>query len=464
MIANCATFEVAFFPEKTQYKHGKNPWRYKTCILLKRNHNRKKGQTQLQYILDTPIMTFYRSYKNNYRVIGAVFDCISVNMNKYQKPIILTGKQQQHLDFSNPSNYLPLPAPRHEKPYRLSFEKESGTNIEESLSFHMVGDTGSFKNFGYQFKIIDELVKNANAKKDVDFLFHLGDVVYHHGEASEYHQQFFKPFEDYPAPIFAIAGNHDGDLNPEAETPYESLDAFMDVFCNNKKDVEIPFAGSSKRKSINQPYVYWTLETSLVNIIGLYGNNGKFGLIDEEQRKWFIQELIHAGTQKEEKLLFIAIHQSPYSADTNHGSSLYMINFLEEAFKEADVYPDMVFSAHVHNYQRYHKLEQNNTITPYIVAGAGGYAILHPLAEKNNPDVRSDVDELKNVSLERYCDHQYGFLKMTVTRTDTGLKVQGQYYSIHETDESDEFKTTLFDDFDYFFNRKTSLQTNLVSQ
>ena len=386
-------------------------------------------------------------------------------MSKFKTPIILRGDQEHHLDFANPSNYLPLPIPRQEKSYRLTFKPSLDLEQEESLSFHMVGDTGSFKNFDYQFSIIEKIVQKATRENDVDFLFHLGDVVYHHGEASEYHQQFFKPYENYPAPIFAIAGNHDGDLNPDADTPYESLDAFMQVFCNEEKGLTIPFAGSSKRRSMNQPYVYWTLETPLATIIGLYGNNGKFGLIDEEQRAWFIGELIHAGKLKDEKLLFIAVHQSPYSADTNHGSSLYMINFLEDAFKETGVYPDMVFSAHVHNYQRYHKLEENNTITPYIVAGAGGYAILHPLAEKDDPLVTNDIKELKNVSLESYCDHQYGFLKMTIKRVPEGLQVVGKYYSIHENDSNDDLETKLFEEFEYSFNRKLSrTPSDLVHQ
>ena len=46
------------------------------------------------------------------------------------------------------------------------------------------------------------------------FLYHLGDVVYNFGQASEYYKQFFTPYKNYPAPVFAIPGNHDGDVDP----------------------------------------------------------------------------------------------------------------------------------------------------------------------------------------------------------------------------------------------------------
>lgn len=44
------------------------------------------------------------------------------------------------------------------------------------------------------------------------FLYHLGDVVYFYGEASNYYPQFYEPYAFYPVPIFAIPGNHDGDI------------------------------------------------------------------------------------------------------------------------------------------------------------------------------------------------------------------------------------------------------------
>ncbi len=371
-------------------------------------------------------------------------------MRKYNKPIYLKGDYSGTHDLTNPNNYLPLPPPTSRTPYRLNIEDTFISGNE--LTFHLVGDTGSFKDLNAQRLIAGEIINNAFQDKPTDFLYHLGDVVYHHGEESEYAQQFFEPYENYPKPIFAIAGNHDADINPHADTPYNSLNAFMQVFCNPEKK-DIPFSNGSARKSMNQPYVYWTLETPLANIIGLYGNVAKFGLIDAEQREWFIKELKKAGQEQEKKAILIAVHQSPFSADINHGSSLYMIDFLESAYLEADVIPDMVVSGHVHNYQRFHKTYENGKTVPYIVAGAGGYAILHPVAQIDDPHVSGSHEYFNSVKLDNFCDDKHGFMKMNIQRSNDGLKVKGDYYIISKIEGNEELETSLFDSFEFSLNR-----------
>lgn len=83
----------------------------------------------------------------------------------------------------------------------------------------MVGDTGSVHGSEFQRIVADEMViqywQAHEAAQRPQFLYHLGDVVYTHGEAENYYAQFFDPYRNYPGPVFAIAGNHDGDVNPE---------------------------------------------------------------------------------------------------------------------------------------------------------------------------------------------------------------------------------------------------------
>jgi DNA repair exonuclease SbcCD nuclease subunit len=373
-------------------------------------------------------------------------------MRKYNKPIYLKGDYSGKSDFNNSNNYLPLPAPQTSRPYRLNLSNHLINLNENEITFHLVGDTGSFKDLDAQKRIAGEIIKSANQGKKTDFLYHLGDIVYHHGEESEYPQQFFEPYEAYPAPIFAIAGNHDADINADSETPYQSLDAFMKVFCNSDR-TPISFSNGSARKSMNQPYVYWTFETPLATIIGLYGNVAKFGLIDAEQREWFIEELKNAGLEQEEKAIIVTVHQSPFSADTNHGSSLYMIDFLESAYREAGVIPDMVFSGHVHNYQRFHKTYEEEKEVPYIVAGAGGYAILHSIATVNDPQVSSNHPYFDSVKLDNFCDDKHGFMKMNLKRTEHGLIVRGDYFIVSEIEGSKELETSLYDSFEFSLDR-----------
>lgn len=373
-------------------------------------------------------------------------------MTKYNGPILLKGNYTHTRDFNSRSNYFPLPEPRPNGSNRLALKKNVPTlKKADELTFHIVGDTGSFKNLDAQAAIAAEIVKNASQGGETDFLYHLGDIVYHHGEASEYPQQFFEPYEAYPGPIFAIAGNHDADVNPASVVSYESLEPFMKVFCNPEQTT-VPFSKLSSRKALNQPYVYWTLTSPLATIIGLYGNVAKFGLIDDQQRQWLIEELKHAALE-EEKALIVTVHHSPYSTDTNHGSSLYMIDFLESAFEEAGVLPDMVFSGHVHNYQRFHKAYGPQKVVPYIVAGAGGYAILHPLADIDSTIVTNQDERLKGVSLENFCDDKHGFLKLNLKRSPNGIEIKGDYYIVSPISLDGTLETSLFDQFEFTLDR-----------
>lgn len=330
----------------------------------------------------------------------------------------------------------PLPHPTGTYPYRLNIREVLGDVswfLKQRMSFHMVGDTGSFRHSAFQSRIASVLAQQANENPSTSerpaFLFHLGDVVYNHGEASEYPKQFFAPYEDYPAPIFAIVGNHDGDINPDSDLIYQSLDTFMDVFCDTYRR-KIRFSGGSKRLSMIQPNVYWTLETPLARFIGLYANVTKHGIISAEQQEWFIEELKSADRYRPDQALIVCLHHAPYSADTNHGSSPAMIAFLENAYKEADVRPDIVFSGHVHNYQRFTKIYEDGSSVPYVVAGAGGYADLHPIATISDPRVSPLDIDVHKVRMENFCDDRFGFLKVSIEKDREDLLLIGEYYTM----------------------------------
>lgn len=331
--------------------------------------------------------------------------------------------------------FQPLPSPSGRYPYHLALEKVCHVSDFDKLVFHLAGDTGGTKNPGFRHHLAEGMSRQyteaTNVKDKPLFLYHLGDVVYHYGEFENYYEQFFAPFQNYPGAIFAIPGNHDGDVNPDVEVPYQSLDAFTAVFCDTARRPVIPSRGSA-RKSMTQPNVYWTLDTPLATFIGLYSNVPKYGVITSEQRNWLIQELLDAEIDRPGKALIICVHHAPYSADTNHGSSIPVIELLEGAFEEAGVYPDIVFSGHVHNYQRFHKKYPGGIIVPYIVAGAGGFDELHPLAAENDEDYTSESPLFDDVTLQNYCDDKHGFLKVTIERQASSLTISGEYYTASE--------------------------------
>lgn len=347
--------------------------------------------------------------------------------NKYTQPII---KLHQPDDSYKA---LPLPEPTGEYPYHLDLSNITEVNPDK-FSFHMVGDTGGVRYPDGQRKIAREMgrqITDATADDKPAFLYHLGDVVYHYGEAEQYEEQFFTPYSVYPAPVFAIAGNHDSDINPANPNPYNSLDAFVAVFCDAESR-DVPFSPGKARKSMTQPNVYWTLETPLANIIGLHSNVPKFGYISPEQRAWFIEELKSANKERPGKAIIVCIHHAPYTADFNHGASLPMITFLEESFAESGVRPDIVLSGHVHNYQRFNKTYADGKVLPFVVNGAGGFDELHSLVKVGDPLYSTNSPLLDNVQLQNFCDNRHGFLKVTLERRESGVAILGEYYALED--------------------------------
>ncbi|MCE7043231.1 metallophosphoesterase [Dyadobacter sp. CY312] len=354
---------------------------------------------------------------------------LSSATQKYSIPVIKKDQPDDNHKFQN------LPEPTGPYPYRLSLENANIFPAADKMVFHMVGDTGSLRSPDFQKLVAGQMEEQFSGVAERDqpaFLYHLGDVVYNHGEVERYQRQFFEPYQNYPRPIFAIPGNHDSDVNPDNPVSYRSLDAFTKVFCTPNAG-SIAFSGGNRRQSMTQPNVYWTLETPLVNFIGLHGNVTKFGSITAEQKEWFINELKWAGKQRPEKALIVCIHHAPFSADINHGASIPMIEFFESAYKETGVKPDIVFSGHVHNYQRFAKKYDDGTVVPFIVAGAGGYDELHPVALLSDDRFTPDSPLFEGVTLENFCDTKHGFLKVSVEKKTEGVEIAVEYYTIpHE--------------------------------
>jgi hypothetical protein len=336
--------------------------------------------------------------------------------------------------------FKPLPIPPGIFPYHLDVKQVLPDLPQHKMVFHMAGDTGGINSPAFKHKVAEEMTRQCEETAIMEdrpaFFFHLGDVVYNFGQAAYYYSQFFEPYQHYPGPVFAIAGNHDGDIDPLDPKAPQSLDAFMHVFCDTRSQ-PVSFAGDSKRYSNIQPNIYWTLNTPLADIICLYSNVPRFGTITAEQKEWFIRELKSAAGNNGEKAIIVCIHHAPYSADTNHGSSMPMQLFLTSAFEAAGVIPDIIFSGHVHNYQRFNKLFANGKVVPFIVAGAGGYADLHKIAQPGDFSFPDKNSLLNDVKLEKYCDTAHGFLKISLEKTEDRFVLEGRYYTIpHIVDSS----------------------------
>ncbi len=298
------------------------------------------------------------------------------------------------------------------------------------LVFHSVGDTGSTRGPKSQNEVADKMTADftdeASSADHPQFFFHLGDVIYSFGEAAYYYDQFYDPYRNYPAPIFALAGNHDGMVAPG--TDVTTLAAFLQNFCAESFLVT-PEAGGLNRTAQIQPGVFFTFEAPLLRILCLYSNvledpgiissqDGTYPELGDSQLDYLAAALKRVAAQKFAGALIIAHHHPAYTAGSKHGWSEDMRAQIDAACEAAGVWPHAVLSAHAHNYQRFTR-SHGDTQIPYIIAGNGGHGLAR-LTKKGGTGLRTPLDlpvadGEDPVTLESYDDQDYGYLRIVVT-------------------------------------------------
>ena len=320
---------------------------------------------------------------------------------------------------------------------------KKGSDIEDAITragqvvFHSVGDTGNTKGPHDMELVADKMVSDyteADPRAVPSFLYHLGDVVYSFGESEYYYDQFYDPFRNYPAPIFAVPGNHDGMVAPNSSA--ESLAAFRENFCAvGQPPHRTAESGGLARTAQVQPGVYFTLEAPFVRILGLYSNcledpgvisdqDGAYPSLTDAQLTYLQTALQRVKKEKFPGAVIIAVHHPPYVAVTRspkintgrHGGSPLMLKDIDTACASTGVWPHAVLSGHAHNYQRFTR-SLDDRETPFVVAGNGGHAIQR-LTTKGMPTLRTPAVQapLSNgkdqVVFENYDDAEYGYLRI----------------------------------------------------
>jgi acid phosphatase type 7 len=307
-------------------------------------------------------------------------------------------------------------------PYHLALDTLLGTTEAarlaraDKLLFQITGNTGGVKNSSFQQLVANAMTQAFAANNPNDrpaFLYLLGNIVYYNGLTQEYYPQFYAPYAKYPAPIFAIPGNHDGSTLMQQDAPNQpvepSLFAYMQNFCASVQKI-LPEAGGSGRKSMIEPNSFWTLTAKLATIIGLYTNVPSGGALDDDQRNWLVSELRNAPN---DRALILTMHHSPYSADIFHSGSPYMTAVLQDAINKAGRVPNLVLSASMNLYQRFEVTIASGQKVPFLVVGTGGYWRLHKLEKVR----QGDWDDAHKVQFMAGVDDRHGFLTLEITKT-----------------------------------------------
>jgi hypothetical protein len=347
----------------------------------------------------------------------------------------------------------------------------SGPQVEKAIQkagqivFHALGDTGNTRSARDENSVTDKLVSDFNEQDPREvpsFCYNLGDVIYSFGESEYYYDQFYDPYRDYPASIFAIAGNHDGMVAPNSSTP--TLQDFLANFCAfNQPFHRTPEAGNLSRTAGRQPGVYFTLEAPFVRILGIYSNtledpgvistqsnsSQKYPCLTDIQLNYLTTALQGAKKEKFAGALLIAVHHPPYVAVTasdrtvgRHSGSPLMLADLDQVCAATGVWPHAILSGHAHNYQRFTRFFEKRE-TPFVVCGNGGHAHTR-LTKKGTPALRAPSEEplLSNsedrVVFENYDDTDFGYLRIIVN--DATLRIE-----YHPASDGDAAKTP--DDF-----------------
>ncbi|HVW83921.1 MAG TPA: metallophosphoesterase [Bryobacteraceae bacterium] len=315
---------------------------------------------------------------------------------------------------------VPRPAPGHFSAPLHVFDPKAARAAQDAgkLVFHCVGDTGGIHGTATQEAIATEMenqIQTAGASDKARFLYHLGDVIYFNGQSTLYKTEFYEPYQYYPALIFAIPGNHDGDTQvnrgdlPDTEP---SLYGFFQNFCDATPQHVSPY-----RMSMTQPYPYWTLDAPFVTIVGLYSNVE--GALDargrNDQQQYLETAMKNAAPDKK---LLLTMHHPPFSLDSVHGGAIEILTSVDRAISSTGRKPDAVLSGHVHNYQRFSRTLDGKTI-PYVVAGAGGYANdarnMHRLQKGIEQEKLPYQTTLKDVQLQNFQQTEPGFLRITAS-------------------------------------------------
>ncbi|MEV5321447.1 metallophosphoesterase [Streptomyces sp. NPDC052687] len=251
----------------------------------------------------------------------------------------------------------------------------------DRFAFLVAGDTG--EGGEPQYAVVPGLLRVG---QDTQFMIIASDVIYPVGATDDYGDKFFRPYQDYPAPIYAVPGNHDW---------YEDLRGFMRVFCDDAPPLppearprrltrawlrellwhrpspvdEAGFAQARKLRSAPaqfsvQPGPYWAIDAGPIRIVGI--DTGLLGTVDAEQAAW-LREVSRDPRPK------ILVTGRPLYADgAPRPTPIEGGGTVDDIVRDPAHRYVAAIGGDIHNYQRYPIRVDGDRTIQYIVAGGGG--------------------------------------------------------------------------------------------
>ena len=269
---------------------------------------------------------------------------------------------------------------------------EEHADLEE-FSFLVVGDTG--EGDASQFAVVPPLLEVG---AETAFMVICSDIIYPSGDAEDYEEKFYRPYRNYPKPIYALPGNHDW---------YDGLNGFMYHLCGAgaeasaqggiseslsaktgpkgdswreylrrrlwRKPTELEPTvptrkqvwRSSASQQSSQRSPYFAIETGSLLIVGI--DTGMSGGIDCEQGDW-LRRISRIDKPK------ILLTGKPIYVDGEyHPGIIEGGGTVDEIVREPGHRYVAAIGGDIHNYQRYRvNVEGHPGPIYYIVSGGGG--------------------------------------------------------------------------------------------
>ncbi|MBV9276510.1 MAG: hypothetical protein JO333_21625, partial [Verrucomicrobia bacterium] len=204
---------------------------------------------------------------------------------------------------------IPKPPPKGDLLFTLkAIDSEQSKQVKSAnrLTFHAVGCSGRYEQYpdvqqpgplvarALQSQVTNPAIFGGYASAEsASFLYHLGDIVYKEesenvsaaaadprgkDQAAMYDSQFYQQYASYEREIFSIPGNHDCKFSKNPER--SGIDHYLINFCDSNRRISPDNRSNTTRKTMVQPYPYWTLETPVAYFVGLDTNDVNGGLLD----------------------------------------------------------------------------------------------------------------------------------------------------------------------------------------
>jgi hypothetical protein len=254
----------------------------------------------------------------------------------------------------------------------------------ERIAFLVMGDTG--EGDASQYAVVPPLLSQA---RDTSFLFLCSDVIYPAGGMNDYEAKFFRPYQAYDSPIYAIPGNHDW---------YDDCTGFMYWFCGGARRPSWPPPSSAAARlrgmlwrrpprgdptveercralrsrpgqQMAQPGPYLVIDAGPLRLVAI--DTGITGGIDRDQGDWLRR--VSARSPKPKILL---TGKPIYVDGEHHPGPIDGGGTVDQIVRSPEHNYIAVIGGDIHNYQRYPIAVDEDRTVVHLVSGGGG-AFMH---------------------------------------------------------------------------------------